>query len=69
LNFRKVILAKLKQQNLEISSNLLDKYYYFWREEVNYPNSKLDGFQDFVEIDDIFEDFCVKLKKYIKNGL
>jgi hypothetical protein len=69
LNFRKVILAKLKQQNLEISSNLLDKYYYLWREEVNYPHSKFDGFLDFVELDEVFDDFCTKLKTYIKNGL
>jgi hypothetical protein len=69
MNFRKVILAKLKQQNLEISVNLLDKYYYFWKEETNYPYSKFDGFLDFVELDEVFDDFCKKLKTYIKDGL
>ena len=69
MNYRKVILAKLKQQNLEISVNLLDRYYYFWKEETNYPYSKFYGFLDFVELDEVFDDFCVKLKTYIKNGL
>ena len=69
MNFRKVILAKLKQQNLEISSNLLDKYYYLWKEETNYEYTKFDGFLDFIELEEVFDDFCVKLKTYIKNGL
>jgi hypothetical protein len=35
---------------------LLDKYYYLWREEVDYPHSKFDGFLDFVELDEVFDD-------------
>ena len=66
MNYRKVILTKLKQKNLEISSNLLDRYYYFWKEETNYKFSKFDGFLDFIELEEVFEDFCNKLKKYIK---
>jgi hypothetical protein len=69
LNFRKAILTKLKQQNFEISSNLLDKYYYFWKKETNYPYTKFDGFLDFIELNEVFDDFCEKLKKYIENGL
>ena len=67
MNYRKVILTKLKQKNLEISSNLLDRYYYFWKEETNYKFSKFDGFIDFIEYEEIFEDFCKKLKKYMKD--
>ena len=66
MNYRKVILTKLKQKNLEISSNLLDRYYYFWKEDTNYKFSKFDGFLDFIEYEEVFEDFCKKLKKYIK---
>lgn len=67
MNYKKVILAKLKQKNLEISVNLLDKYYYLWKEEVDYPHSKFDGFLDFIELNEVFDDFCIKLKKYIEN--
>lgn len=67
MNYRKVILTKLKQKNFEISSNLLDRYYYFWKEETNYKFSKFDGFLDFIEYEEVFEDFCKKLKKYMKD--
>ena len=64
MNYKKIILTKLKEKNLEISSNLLEKYYYFWKEEVKYPYSKFDGFLDFIEIEETFNDFCEKVKNY-----
>lgn len=67
MNYRKIIINKLKYKNLEISSNLLDKYYYWWKEEVQYPHSKIDGFLDFIEKEEMFNDFCEKLKNYIKT--
>ena len=70
MNYRKIILTKLKQRNLEISSNLLDRYYYFWKEETGYEYTKFDGFLDFIELEEVFNDFCKKLKNYMKiDGL
>lgn len=67
MNYRKIIINKLKHKNLEISSNLLDRYYYWWKEEVQYQHSKIDGFLDFIEKEEMFEDFYNKLKTYIKT--
>lgn len=66
MNYRRIIINKLKHKDIETTANLLDKYYYWWVEDTQYKYTKIDAFMDFIENEDFFESFCKKIKSYIE---
>ena len=69
MTLRKTILIKLKEKEIDIGQRRFDKYYFNWINDTNYEYSKFDGMLDMIENEDLFLDFCNKVKQYIKDGL
>ena len=64
---RRQLLNKLKHKcNIEIGSRVFDKFYYWWQEETKYPFTKIDGIEELMSDEEMFNSFSEKLKHYIK---